>query len=251
MKHKVYIVEDEKPARERLEKFISKFQEFELIGFSESGKNAAIEIDSLKPDLIFLDIQLTDITGIDLLHLLSWKPQVIFTTAFNEYAIQAFDLQAIDYLLKPFSEERFKMAVEKSLKQLSGEKDNINQFKQLLNDWKPQTDYLTRIPSKIGDKIYIINEDDVVYITSEDKLVFAYLFETKFLINYTLEQLLSRLNPDKFFRIHRSTIVNMDYVKTIETWFAGGYRMIVKDNKKTELTISRSAGKLLRQKLGW
>ena len=251
MKHKVYIVEDEKPARERLEKFISKFQEFELIGFSESGKNAAIEIDSLKPDLIFLDIQLTDITGIDLLHLLSWKPQVIFTTAFNEYAIQAFDLQAIDYLLKPFSEERFKMAVEKSLKQLSGEKYNINQFKQLLNDWKPQTDYLTRIPSKIGDKIYIINEDDVVYITSEDKLVFAYLFETKFLINYTLEQLLSRLNPDKFFRIHRSTIVNMDYVKTIETWFAGCYRMIVKDNKKTELTISRSAGKLLRQKLGW
>ena len=98
---------------------------------------------------------------------------------------------------------------------------------------------------------YILNEDDIVYITSEDKLVFAYLFETKYLINYTLEQLISRLNPDKFFRIHRSTIVNMDYVKTIETWFAGGYRMIVKDIKKTELTISRSAGKLLRQKLSW
>ena len=115
----------------------------------------------------------------------------------------------------------------------------------------PQADYLIRIPSKIGDKIYIINEDDIVYITSEDKLVFAYLNETKYLINYTLEQLQSRLNPDKFFRIHRSTIVNMDYVKTIETWFAGGYRMIVKDKNKTELTISRSAGKLLRQKLGW
>ncbi len=251
MNYKVYIVEDEKPARERLEKFISKYQEFELIGFSDSGKNAAIEIDALKPDLLFLDIQLTDITGIDLLHLISWKPHVIFTTAYNDYALQAFDLQAIDYLLKPFSEERFKIAVVKALKQLSGEKDNIDQIKQLLNDWKPQTDYLTRIPSKIGDKIYIINEDDIVYITSEDKLVFAYLFETKYLINYTLEQLLSRLNPDKFFRIHRSTIVNMDYVKTIETWFAGGYRMIVKDKKRTELTISRSAGKLLRQKLGW
>ena len=251
MKYKVYIVEDEKHARVRLEEFINQYPEFELIGFSESGKKAALEIESFKPDLLFLDIQLTDITGIDLLHLLSEKPLVIFTTAFNEYAIQAFDLQAIDYLLKPFSEERFNIAVDKALKQLGGEKANINQFKQLLNDWKPQTDYLTRIPSKIGDRIYIINEDDIVYITSEDKLVFAYLLETKYLINYTLEQLQSRLNPDKFFRIHRSTIVNMDYVKTIETWFAGGYRMIVKDKNKTELTISRSAGKLLRQKLGW
>lgn len=251
MKYKVYIVEDEKPAQERLEKFISTIAEFELIGFSESGKKAAIEIDSLKPDLIFLDIQLTDITGIDVLHLISHKPLVIFTTAYNDYAIQAFDLQAIDYLLKPFSEDRFHIAVEKALKQLGGENENINQFKKLLNDWKPKNDYVTRIPSKIGDKIYIINEDDIVYITSEDKLVFAYLFETKYLINYTLEQLQSRLNPDKFFRIHRSTIVNMDYVKTIETWFAGGYRMIVKDKNKTELTISRSAGKLLRQKLSW
>jgi two-component system, LytTR family, response regulator len=251
MKYKVYILEDEKPARERLEGFIAKYSEFELIGFSESGKNAVPEIDTFKPDLLFLDIQLTDITGIDVLHLISNKPLVIFTTAYNEYAIKAFDLQAIDYLLKPFSEERFNIAVGKALKKLSGDKNNINQFKEFLNEWKPQVDYLTRIPSKIGDKIYIINEDDVVYITSEDKLVFAYLFETKYLINYTLEQLLSRLNPEKFFRIHRSTIVNMDYVKTIETWFAGGYRMIVKDKNKTELTISRSAGKLLRQKLGW
>ena len=251
MKYKVYIVEDEKPARERLEKFILSISELEIVGFSESGEKAAFEIDTFKPDLIFLDIQLTDITGIDVLHLISSKPLVIFTTAYNDYAIQAFDLQAIDYLLKPFSEERFHSAVEKALKKLSGENDNINQFKQLLNDWKPQENYLTRIPSKIGDKIYIINEDDIVYITSEDKLVFAYLFETKYMLNYTLEQLQSRLNPDKFFRIHRSTIVNMDYVKTIETWFAGGYRMIVKDKNKTELTISRSAGKLLRQKLSW
>lgn len=251
MKYKVYILEDEKPARERLEGFIAKYSEFELIGFSASGKNAVPEIDTFKPDLLFLDIQLTDITGIDVLHLISNKPLVIFTTAYNEYAIKAFDLQAIDYLLKPFSEERFNIAVGKALKQLSGDKNNINQFKEFLNEWKPNGDYLTRIPSKIGDKIYIINEDDVVYITSEDKLVFAYLFETKYLINYTLEQLLARLNPEKFFRIHRSTIVNMDYVKTIETWFAGGYRMIVKDKNKTELTISRSAGKLLRQKLGW
>lgn len=251
MKYKVYIVEDEAHARERLEQFITNVPELDIIGSNESGQKASKEIDELKPDLLFLDIQLTDITGIDLLHLISWKPLVIFTTAFNHYAIQAFDLQAIDYLLKPFAETRFKVAVEKAINRLENEESKIGQLKELLNNWNPQGNYLNRIPSKIGDKIYIINDEDIVYLTSEDKLVFAYLFETKYLINYTLEQLQSRLDPEKFFRIHRSTIVNLNYIKTIESWFAGGYRMIVKDKRKTELTISRNAGKLLRQKLGW
>lgn len=251
MKYKVYIVEDEAHARERLEQFIKNVPELDIVGRNESGQKASMEIDELKPDILFLDIQLTDITGIDVLHLISWKPLVIFTTAYNDYAIQAFELQAVDYLLKPFSEARFEAAVEKAINQLNSEENKMGQLKELLNSWSPKENYLNRLPSKIGDKIYIINDDDIVYFTSEDKLVFAYLFETKYLINYTLEQLQSRLNPEKFFRIHRSTIVNLNYIKTIETWFAGGYRMLVKDKNKTELTISRSAGKLLRQKLGW
>ncbi len=251
MKYKAYIVEDETHARERLEQFINNIPDLELVGNSESGKQAAIEIDELKPEIVFLDIQLADITGIDVLHLISWQPMVIFTTAYNNYAIRAFDLQAVDYLLKPFSETRFKVAVEKAINRLNTDENKIVQLKELLNSWNPQENFLSRIPSKIGDKIYLINDDDIVYLTSEDKLVFAYLFESKYLINYTLQQLQSRLDPEKFFRIHRSTIVNLNYVRTIEPWFAGGYRMIVKDKSKTELMISRSAGKLLRQKLGW
>jgi len=122
---------------------------------------------------------------------------------------------------------------------------------QLLSRWTPQREYLKRIPSKIGDKIYILSDDQIVFFETKDKLVFAHLDDSKYLVNYKMEELQARLDPQKFFRIHRSTIVNLNYVKTIESWFAGGYRMLVRDKNKTELTISRSAGKALRQKLGW
>jgi len=121
----------------------------------------------------------------------------------------------------------------------------------LLSHLQPKEPYLLRIPSKIGDKIYILSVDDIVYFASRDKLIFAYLTDTNFLINYTLEDLEHRLDPEKFFRIHRSTIVNLDYVKSIEAWFAGGYKMTVRDKQGSNLIISRSAGKKLRRKLGW
>jgi two-component system LytT family response regulator len=176
---------------------------------------------------------------------------VIFTTAYNQYAIKAFELQAIDYLLKPFSFERLKVAIKRAKEVLEGNFSSQQNIKNLLSQWSPQKDYLTRIPSKIGDKIYIINEDKIVYFASDQKLVFAHLEETKYLVNYKLEELSARLDPEKFFRIHRSTIVNLNYVQTIEAWFGGGYMMKVRDKQNTELTISRAAGKLLRQKLGW
>ena len=134
---------------------------------------------------------------------------------------------------------------------LDGSLGSEQNIKNLLSQWSPQKEYLTRIPSKIGDKIYIINEDKIVYFASDQKLVFAHLEDTKYLVNYKLEELSARLDPEKFFRIHRSTIVNLNYVQTIEAWFGGGYKMKVRDKQNTELTISRAAGKLLRQKLGW
>ena len=157
----------------------------------------------------------------------------------------------MDYLLKPFSKERFEEAVDKVREKLQPDQDMTSTFKQLLQSWQPGKDYLTRIPSRIGDKIYILPDDEIVYFKSEDKVVFAYLADSDFIVNYTLEELQNRLHPDKFFRIHRSTIVNLNYVKTIEAWFGGGYKMKVKDKRNTELTISRSAGRLLRETLGW
>ena len=248
---RVIIIEDEKPALDRLRKFLESLPDIDIIDTTDSGKIAAALIDELKPDLIFLDIHLSDISGIDLIHLISYKPLIIFTTAYNQYAIKAFELQAIDYLLKPFSLERLKLAVKRAKETVEGNLHSEQNIKNLLAQWSPQKDYLKRIPSKIGDRIYIINEDDIVYFASEQKLVFAFLKDTKYLINYKLEELTTRLDPEKFFRIHRSTIVNLNYVQTIEAWFGGGYKMKVSDKQTTELTISRTAGKLLRQKLGW
>ncbi len=245
------IIEDEKPALDRIRRFLATLPDIEILDSTDSGKIAAALIDELKPDLIFLDIHLSDISGIDLFHLISYKPLVIFTTAYNQYAIRAFELQAIDYLLKPFSLERLKVAVNRAKETLDGNLSSEQNIKHLLSQWSPQKDYLKRIPSKIGDRIYIINEDKIVYFASDQKLVFAHLEDTKYLVNYKLEELNARLDPEKFFRIHRSTIVNLNYVQTIEAWFGGGYKMKVRDKQKTELTISRAAGKLLRQKLGW
>jgi DNA-binding LytR/AlgR family response regulator len=248
---RVLIIEDEKPSLDRLRGFLDTMPEIDVVETTDSGKIAAALIDKIKPDLIFLDIHLGDISGIDLVHLISYKPLVIFTTAYNQYAIKAFELQAIDYLLKPFSLERLKLAVKRAKEMLEGNLNSEQNIKNLLSHWSPQKDYLKRIPSKIGDRIYIINEDDIIYFSSEHKLVFAHQSDTKYLVNYKLEELNARLDPEKFFRIHRSTIVNLNYVQTIEAWFGGGYKMKVRDKQKTELTISRAAGKLLRQKLGW
>ncbi len=248
---RAFIVEDEQPALERLRDLINEIADVEIIGSNPSGKEAVQQIDSLKPDLLFLDIHLTDISGIDVLRLISHQPAIIFTTAYNQYAIEAFELRAVDYLLKPFSKERFEEAVDKVREKLQPDQNMTSTFKQLLQSWQPGKDYLTRIPSRIGDKIYILPDDEIVYFKSEDKVVFAYLADSDFIVNYTLEELQNRLHPDKFFRIHRSTIVNLNYVKTIEAWFGGGYKMKVKDKRNTELTISRSAGRLLREKLGW
>ncbi len=249
-----YIVEDERPALDRLMELLQEAQDLEIVGNAASGREAAEQIEALKPELVFLDIHLPDISGIDLLRLLSHRPAVIFTTAYDRYAVQAFELQAVDYLLKPFSEKRLNEALEKVRKQRSAGKDlpaEMENLRRLLASWNPLPDYLRRIPSKTGDKILILPDDNIVYFASENKLVFAFLADSKHLLNYTLEELQARLDPEKFFRIHRSTIVNLNYVKTIEPWFAGGYRMTVNDKNRSELTISRQAGKLLRQKLGW
>lgn len=248
---RAYIVEDEQPALERLQGFIKEIPDLEIVGSNKSGKTAVQEIDTLEPELLFLDIHLTDISGIDLLRLISYQPAIIFTTAYDQYAIEAFELRAVDYLLKPFTKERFEEAVEKVREKLNPDLDVATKVKQMLQSWQPGKDYLTKIPSRVGDKIYILSDDDIVYFQSEDKVVFAYLADSDFIVNYTLEELQNRLNPEKFFRIHRSTIVNLNTVKTIEAWFGGGYKMKVKDKRNTELTISRSAGRLLREKLGW
>ncbi|GAB4337398.1 MAG: LytTR family DNA-binding domain-containing protein [Calditrichia bacterium] len=247
---RVMIVEDEKPAAKRLKQMLENFPDLQIAAVAHSGKEAIAQIDQIKPEALFLDIHLGDISGIDLLRVVEHKPRVIFTTAFDQYAVEAFRLCALDYLLKPFDMERLAEAVSRLRRALSSQSAAAD-VQNLLNNWQPEKSFLRRIPTRQGEVIQILQDDDIVFFNTENKLVFAHTVNKKYLINYTLEELQKRLDPETFFRIHRSTIVNLNYVVSIVTWFSGSYKMKVRDKAGTELMISRSAAKELRQKLNW
>jgi len=245
------IIEDEKPARERLTALIDVHPKLELLTQCSSGNEAILQIANLKPDLIFLDIHLPDISGLDILKVLEYQPSIIFTTAYDKYAINAFEHNAVDFLLKPFSEDRFSQAVQKAVSQTS-ENDNINtQMQNILAKWQQPDQYLSRIPAKLGERIFILKSVEIIYFQSKDKVVTAYQQKDYFIINYTLDELQNRLDPEQFIRIHRATIVNLNNVHTIEPLFGGAYLMKMNDKNKTELNVSRNAGKMIRDKLGW
>ena len=248
---KTIVIEDEKPARERLTGFISENPGLELIAVCETGKEAVNVINTLQPEIIFLDIQLPDISGLDVLKVISHQPLVIFTTAYDTYALDAFRNNAVDFLLKPFSKEQFLKAVEKAVEKIKSTLPVNNDFRKLMHIIRPQTEYLARIPAKIGEKIHILPVNEIYYFLSKDKVVFAFLKNTSFIINFTLDELQSRLDNEHFIRIHRSTIVNFNFVHTIEPLGAGTYMIRMRDQDKTELQISRNAAKEIREKMGW
>jgi DNA-binding LytR/AlgR family response regulator len=248
---KLYLVEDETPAMQRLQDLLSMLPGIDIIGQTDSGKEAIEQINTLKPDVVILDIHINDISGIDVLPLLTHRPVIIFTTAYDQYAVQAFEQGAVDYLLKPFSADRLKAALARAREKHNAQSAQLEEIHSLLRQIQNEGSSLRKIPSKTGEKVTLIDEDDIVYINAEDKLVFVHTTEKKWLVNYTLDELQKRLDDNKFFRIHRATIANLSFVKTINTWMAGGYKIIMGDKDKTHLTVSRTAGKTLRQKLGW
>ena len=205
------LIEDEAPARDRLAALIGTHPELELIAQCSNGNQAIRQIDLLKPELIFLDIHLPDISGLDIIKVLTSRPMIIFTTAYDQYAVNAFEHNAVDFLLKPFSEERFKRAVQKAITQ-SSEKNILNtQIQSILQNWKQPDQFLTRIPAKSAERIFILNTTEIIYFHSKDGVVTAHRQNDYFIINYTLDELQNRLDTEHFFRIHRATIVNLNF----------------------------------------
>ncbi len=249
------IVEDELPARNRLLELINNRSELQVVGMATNGREAIQLIDSLKPELLFLDVHLPDISGLDVLKVVHHKPHIVFTTAYDRYAVQAFEHNALDYLLKPYSADRFRLSVEKILNQrndphLIKPASTIIDLPEQNGASRPWT-YLKRIPAKTADKIYLLNTENIVYFISRQKVVTVHLSNDFHIVNYTLDELQMRLDPELFFRIHRSTIANLNFVQTIEPLFGGTYLMHMKDKHHTELNVSRNAGRNIRQRLGW
>lgn len=245
---RILIIDDEEPARNLIKKYLDGHKNIDILGESRDGFEGFKMIQEHKPDLIFLDVQMPKLNGFELLEILESPPAVIFTTAFDEFAIKAFEMNAIDYLLKPFSQERFDTALNKAYQKILTGSDRENkEYEPLVKTVLEKTEYLQRIVVKLNNKIYIIPVNQIVYFEAEDDYVMLYTREKKYLKQLTMKYLEEHLDPAEFVRIHRSAIVRVEEVEKLEHYAHDSYIAIMKNGAK--LRVSDSGYRRLKEVL--
>jgi len=230
---KTIIVDDERLARKELQSLLARFEQIEIVGEYGNVEEALVGIEQLKPELIFLDIQMPGKNGFDLLEELEVVPKVIFVTAFDEYALRAFEKNAVDYLLKPVEEDRLAEAVQKALQNDISVSDDV-----LLRQGRLGQD--DQVFLKDGDKCWFVPLSEVRLFESEGNYVRVFFQSYKPLILKSLNNLEDRLDHT-FFRTNRKFIVNLKWVQSVENWFNGGLRMTLKDGTVVEVSRRQSA----------
>ncbi len=245
-KQKAIIVEDEKLARDLVKSYLSSHESIELIGEYADGFSGLKAINELKPDLVFLDVQMPKLTGLELLELLEEPPHIIFTTAYDEYAVNAFDLNAVDYLLKPFSKDRFDKALQKVFSKVS--KSNPLKKVKNLKEHLSETSVHDKIVVKSNSNIHVIPLSEVIYLESEDDYVMIHTANGKYLKHQTMKFYEQQLDSNKFIRIHRSYIVNVSEINKIEKFGKETYQVVLKNG--VGLKVSRSRYQELKVLLG-
>lgn len=236
---KTLIIDDEPLAASIVQEYLKAFPQFEVLEVCQDGFQGLKAIQVHQPDLIFLDVQMPKITGFEMLELLDEPPVVIFTTAFDQYALKAFDSKAIDYLLKPFSQARFNQAIEKFLSQSpEGHQEGVNQL----------AEKSTRLVVRVKNEIKIIPIKDVLYFEAEDDYIAIHVKEGKFLKKMTMKSLEEELDPSKFARVHRSFMVNLNEVTQIEPYERENFLVKLRNGK--QVPVSKSGYSRLRQVLG-
>ncbi|MBL7890371.1 MAG: response regulator transcription factor [Bacteroidia bacterium] len=243
--HKVIIIDDEPLARMVVLEYLNQFPDLNVVAECDDGFQGMKAIQHHQPSLIFLDIQMPKITGFELLELLDTPPAVIFTTAFDEYAIKAFETNSIDYLLKPFSKERFDQAIEKWRKQYRADDKKID---QLLENPSKQSEEKNRIVVKNGADIKIIPSKEIHYIEAYDDYVKIFTADSYYLKKKTMNYFEQTLDPAVFYRTHRSFIVNLEQLTKIEQLEKNTYLTILKNGKK--IPLSRTSYIKLKEILG-
>lgn len=237
----VLIVEDEAPAREKLTHQLSLLENVELIGYADDGRKAIKQINTLKPDLIMLDVDMPELNGIDVLLLLTHQPMVIFTTAYDQYALQAFENKALDYLLKPYSLARLQEAITRA---------HQNNYKEhIINQKVSSSEKSHKLLSYIGERMYVLSPNDVCFFKAEQGTTMAVDADKAWPIKESLEQLESKLDNQQFVRIHRSYMINIECIKEMQRWFNGKLMLIMSDNKKSELSTSRAGAERIKNLL--
>jgi two-component system LytT family response regulator len=239
---KALIVDDEPLARERIKRFLTDERDIELVGECADGQEAVSAIQTLEPDLVFLDIQIPELDGFGVLEAVGVEqmPAVIFVTAYDRYALQAFDVNALDYLLKPYNRERFHKAVERARAQLSnGAKGELSErLLSLLENLQPEQRHLERLMIKSSGRVFFLRTTEIDWIEAEGNYLRLHVGKESHLLRETMNRLAAKLDQDKFLRIHRSTLVNIERIKELQPLFSGDYVVILRDGK--QLTLSRS-----------
>jgi two-component system, LytTR family, response regulator len=241
------IIDDEKLARDLLHEFLESFPDIEVIGECSKGTEAVEQINKLKPDLIFLDVQMPGMNGFDVLDEIEHEPYVIFTTAYDQYAIKAFERNAVDYVLKPLDQERFKLAVDRALKRKKMEEGNLEDLLGSLHAVPQRASYDSHLFVQKSEKLYNLPVEEIIYLEASGDYTVISTKNDQFVSSSGIGKLEELMNPDTFIRVHRSTIINVNYLKEIERHFNGG--MIVKMQNGKSFPVSRTYAKLIRKKV--
>jgi two-component system LytT family response regulator len=250
---RVLVVDDEPLAREMLREMLEADQDVEIVGERSNGREAVEAIRVHSPDLLFLDVQMPELGGFEVLEALGTgpMPHVIFVTAYDQYAVRAFEVHALDYLLKPFDRERFDISWQRAKTQIVREKDGgrDQRILALLEELKAGSSrYLERLVIKSGGRIYFLETNEIDWIEAEGNYVSVHSGKKTHLLRETISSLESQLDPRKFLRIHRSSIVRIDRIKELQPWFHGEYHVILQNG--TQLMLSRNYREKLQEALG-
>jgi len=238
------LIDDEPLARQVLREFLQAFPQIDIIAECENGRQAVTAINQRRPDLIFLDVQMPGLNGFQVLEQLQHLPAIIFSTAYDAYALRAFEVHAVDYLLKPFDRERFATAVQRALESRAGGSLEIERLLRLLQQAQPAGGFSDRLLVRRGERIIPVRVGEIDWIEAADDYAMLHAGSVKHLCNLGLGEIEKRLNPQLFMRVHRSAIINVSRIRHLEKDGEGG--MIATMNSGEEVKVSRKYAAGLR-----
>jgi two-component system LytT family response regulator len=248
MKWRAILVDDEPLARKRLRRLLEAHPEIEVAGEAGDGPAALDLVASAKPDLVFLDVQMPGMTGFDVLSRLRGRPHVIFVTAHDEFAVRAFEEQALDYLLKPVEPARLARALGRLQSGPASALDSNARLDRLLQAMSRVTSAPARLAARQGARVSLIEPASIIFCRAEDKYAVVYTAGGEHVVDRTIEDLARTLDPARFLRIHRGTLVNLDFVKDLTAVDGGRFVVALKDDRGTKLHASRAGARLLRDR---
>jgi two-component system LytT family response regulator/two-component system response regulator LytT len=251
----VIIVDDEQLARDELSYLLRDIEDLEIIGQGKNGVEAVHLIKETSPDLVFLDVQMPGLDGFGVIKKLLEKkiplPGIVFSTAFDQYAVKAFEVSALDYVLKPFDKKRIVQAVEKARKTRESDavpNEKLDTLVKLLEQQKPQT---TKVLLKANSRLFLVDQKEICFASIEDGVITVVAQNMEGQSNCrTLEELLTSLDTNLFWRAHRSYLVNINRIKEVVPWFKSSYQIRMDDKKQTEIPVSRAQTRRLRDLFG-